>query len=334
MTKVKEIVPGLVLCLVIACFSILIANTFSLFGAETFAIIAGIIVGNIGTGKMKRFNAGTKYSESKLLYYAIILLGGSISLHSIVEIGFSGVTFILLQMAITLMAALWIGKKLALPENFRLLMASGNAVCGSSAIAATAPAIQAAEKEKSLAITVVNLTGTVLMFVLPLVTTLLYKQEMQPSSAMIGGVLQSVGQVVASGSMVSEIVKEEATVYKMVRILLLSVVIYVLMRYSKKAPVEKSKKEKSKKIKLPIPWYISGFLLLCALHSLFAFPSLLQEVIQNTGTFLEVVALAGIGLRIKMRDLVEQGGKVAIYIGLLSVVQILAAALLIAWLIL
>lgn len=329
MSVVKEIVPGLVLCVVIACFSMLIANKFTLFGAGTFAIIAGIIVGNAGTGKIKRFNAGTKYSESKLLYYAIILLGGSISFHSIVEIGFSGVVFILLQMAVTLMAALWIGKKLALPENFRLLMASGNAVCGSSAIAATAPAIQAEEKEKSLAITVVNLTGTVLMFILPLVTALLYKQEVQPSSAMIGGVLQSVGQVVASGSMVSEVVKEEAAVYKMVRILLLGVVIYVLRRYSKKAPIEKSTK-----IKFPIPWYISGFLLLCALHSIFAFPILLQGVIQNTGTFLEVVALAGIGLRIQLGDLVEQGGKVAIYTGLLTVVQIVAAALLIAWFIL
>ncbi|KMY48950.1 YeiH family protein [Peribacillus loiseleuriae] len=329
MSKVKEIVPGLVLCIVIACFTILIANKFPLFGAGTFAIITGIIVGNVGTGKIRRFNAGTKYSESKLLYYAIILLGGSISFHSIVEIGFSGVVFILIQMAVTLMSALWIGKKLALPENFRLLMASGNAVCGSSAIAATAPAIQAAEKEKSLAITVVNLTGTVLMFILPLVTALLYKQEPQPSSAMIGGVLQSVGQVVASGSMVSEVVKEEATVYKMVRILLLGAVIYVLRRYSKKAPIEKSTK-----IKFPIPWYISGFLLLCALHSIFSFPILLQEVIQNTGTFLEVVALAGIGLRIQLGDLVEQGGKVAIYTGLLTVVQIVAAVLLIAWLIL
>ncbi|WP_028393285.1 YeiH family protein [Bacillus cihuensis] len=329
MSKVKEVIPGLVLCIVIACFSILVANKFTLFGAGTFAIIAGIIVGNIGTGKIKRFNAGTKYSESKLLYYAIILLGGTISFHSIVEIGLSGVIFILLQMAVTLFAALWIGKKLALPENFRLLMASGNAVCGSSAIAATAPAIQAEEKEKSLAITVVNLTGTVLMFILPLITTLLYKNEMQPSSAMIGGVLQSVGQVVASGSMVSEVVKEEAAVYKMVRILLLSVVIYGLMRYSKKAPVGKSKK-----IKLPIPWYISGFLLLCALHSIFAFPILLQGIIQNTGSFLEVIALAGIGLRVQLRDLVEQGGKVAIYTGLLTIVQILAAALLIAWLIL
>ena len=187
----------------------------------------------------------------------------------------------------------------------------------------------AEEKEKSLAITVVNLTGTVLMFILPLVTALLYKQEMQPSSAMIGGVLQSVGQVVASGSMVSEVVKEEAAVYKMVRILLLGVVIYLLVRYSKKSPVEKSKK-----IKFPIPWYISGFLLLCALHSLFVFPILLQEMIQNTGTFLEVVALAGIGLRVQLGDLVEQGGKIAIYTGLLTLVQILAAALLIAWLIL
>ena len=92
----------------------------------------------------------------------------------------------------TVTAALWMGKRMGLPEDFRMLMAGGNAVCGSSAIAAVAPAIGADEKQKGLAITMVNLTGTILMLVLPWLVGLLYSDRILPSSALIGGVLQSV----------------------------------------------------------------------------------------------------------------------------------------------
>ena len=60
-------------------------------------------------------------------------------------------------------------------QKYSLLMCSGNAVCGSSAVAATAPCIYASDKDKAISVTIVNLTGTILMFVLPMITALLYK---------------------------------------------------------------------------------------------------------------------------------------------------------------
>ena len=90
------------------------------------------------------------------------------------------------------------GKKLGFGQNFRFMMASGNAVCGSSAIAATAPVIDADDKDKGIAITIVNVTGIFLMFLLPLLSKFLYNHEVMNTSAMIGGTLQSVGQVAVS----------------------------------------------------------------------------------------------------------------------------------------
>ncbi len=46
------------------------------------------------------------------------------------------------------------------------MMAGGNAVCGSSAIASIAPSIHAKEEEKGQIITLVNLLGTVMMLTL------------------------------------------------------------------------------------------------------------------------------------------------------------------------
>ncbi len=49
-------------------------------------------------------------------------------------------------------------------------MASGNAVCGSSAIGATVPVVNATDKEKGIAVTIVNVTGIFLMFLLPIIS--------------------------------------------------------------------------------------------------------------------------------------------------------------------
>ena len=112
----------------------------------------------------------------------------NLNISTIAQIGFSGVLFIVLQMTITIIGALYIGKKLGFSENFRYMMASGNAVCGSSAIAATSPVIGANDKEKGISITIINVTGIVLMFLLPLISQLLYNHEVTQTSAMIRGI--------------------------------------------------------------------------------------------------------------------------------------------------
>jgi Predicted membrane protein len=116
-----------------------------------------MIVGNT-FGNKRIYAKGFKFAESDLLSYSIVLLGGTLSAHTLVKLGLSGVTFIVLQMVITIIFVILIGKKLGFSENFRFLMASGNAVCGSSAIAATAPVIEADDNEKGIAITIVNIT--------------------------------------------------------------------------------------------------------------------------------------------------------------------------------
>ena len=64
-------------------------------------------------------------------------------------------------MILTILFCIIVGKKLGFTEDFHLLMASGNAVCGSSAIGATAPVIKAKDVDKPITITLVNLTGTI-----------------------------------------------------------------------------------------------------------------------------------------------------------------------------
>ncbi len=65
------------------------------------------------------------------------------------------------------------------------------------------------------------------MFLLPIISQFLYSHELVKTSAMIGGTLQSIGQVVASGAIVGENVKDLATIFKIVRVIFLVVVVLV-----------------------------------------------------------------------------------------------------------
>ncbi|MFU7518002.1 putative sulfate exporter family transporter, partial [Clostridium sp. HCS.1] len=62
----------------------------------------------------------------------------------------------LLQITLTIITTYWIGRKLKYNEKYCLLIASGNAVCGSSAIGATSPDVNASDSDKVISITIIN----------------------------------------------------------------------------------------------------------------------------------------------------------------------------------
>ena len=142
-----------------------------------------------------RSQKGTKFSEGTLLAISVVLLGATLNVQALMQIGWQGLVFIAIQMTIVIAATIIIGRKMKFSLDFTLLMASGNSVCGSSAIASTAPVINADSKDKGIAITMVNVTGTILMLLLPVLSLFLFNNELTRTSALFGGILQSVGQV-------------------------------------------------------------------------------------------------------------------------------------------
>ena len=323
--KVIEILPGLLMCVIIALVGKFIGNFVPSIGGASMSIFIGMAVGNT-FGNKKIYAAGSKFAESDLLSYSIVLLGGTLSAQTLLELGFSGVLFIVLQMIITIVFALLIGKKLGFSENFRFLMASGNAVCGSSAIAATAPVIDADENDKGITITIVNVTGTVLMLLLPLIAGVLFNSETVRTSALIGGTLQSVGQVVASGSMVSEQVKDLATIFKIVRIIFL---VFVVLSFGTMKNRSAKGEAKQSKSKVKVPWYVIGFFIMCALFTIGVFSTEVSKIFKLISNNFEVIALAGIGMRVNFRELIKQGAKASIYALGVATIQIICAITLI-----
>ncbi|AFS79144.1 hypothetical protein UPF0324 [Gottschalkia acidurici 9a] len=330
--KYIKILPGLIVCILIAYLGQFLGSYIPSIGGASIAIFLGILLKNTLLNN-KLFEKGSTFAESNLLSYSIVLLGGTLSAKTIMQIGNTGVTFIVIQMTITILGAIFIGKKLGFSKKFRFLMASGNAVCGSSAIGATAPAIGASDEDKSISITIVNVTGTVLMLLLPLIAKFTFSYDTVKTSALIGGVLQSVGQVVASGSMVSLDVKDLSTIFKIVRIIFLVFVVLSFSMLNNDGLDKKNIKNKSKLSNIKVPWYVVGFFIMCFLFTVGIIPSEISRAFKSISNSFEIIALAGIGMRVNLKSLIKQGFKISVYAILIALVQVVSALSLITLLI-
>ncbi|AVK63660.1 putative sulfate exporter family transporter [Lactobacillus sp. CBA3606] len=326
--RIKAILPGLVTSLGIAIISQLLAQVVPALGAATIAILLGIVGGNTFL-RQPQLAPGTKFSESKLLEYSVMLLGATMTVQTIGRVGGWGVGFIVLQMTITIIGALWLGQKLGFNQSIRLLMAGGNAVCGSSAIASIAPVIEADDEAKGTVITLVNLMGTVLMLTLPWLGLSVFGSQVILKGALIGGTLQSVGQVVASASMINQATVQFATIFKIMRIMMLVVVVLIFGRLHQRSlakTVATDAVVSGNGNGHWLPWYVAGFLILCGINSLITLPTVIAVTAHTISSWFEIIALAAIGLRLNLMNFLKAGKRLALYglgVGTLQVVSAL-----------
>ncbi|MBS7576427.1 MULTISPECIES: putative sulfate exporter family transporter [unclassified Enterococcus] len=323
--SLKQILPGLALSFLVAIMSKCLAIFLPAIGGATIAIFLGIFLGNVFF-KQSVWEAGTKFSESRLLELSVVLLGLTVTFKTIGEIGLTGLFYIIMMMLLIIIITIWIGQRLGFSKSFSLLIAGGNAVCGSSAIGAIAPAIQADDESKGQAITLVNLQGTVLMLLMPVIGYLLYGNNILSKSALIGGTLQSVGQVVASASLINPQLVDYAMLFKITRILFL---VAVVISFQRVTEVNKAEKSRSSKIKLPLPWYIICFLVLCIINSNFKLDNCLNITAHQLSSWFEITALAAIGLRLNFAKFIKAGLRFLFLGILICLIQIILAAVLI-----
>lgn len=326
--KLKElvntypVVPGLVIAFIVAMISKGIALFFPQIGGATIAILLGIVLGNT-LFKQSSLSKGTKFAESRLLEYAVVLLGFTVTFQTIVQMGLKGLIYVVLMMTTVIIGTYFIGRKLGFGEKMVLMMAGGNAVCGTSAIGAIAPSIQADDEEKGQVITLVNLMGTVMMLTLPFLGLLLFGDNLLSKSALLGGTLQSVGQVVAGASLIGPDTVKYAMLFKITRIILLIVVVLLFKKKVQKSTGESLNNNGTKK--LTIPWYVLGFFVLCILNSVFEIPTVIVDSTDYISTWFELTALAAIGLRLDFRKFIKEGPRFLIYGLSVGVLQTVAA---------
>ncbi len=340
--ELHGVFSGIALSTVISVVSQVLARKFPMLGAALIAIFFGIFAGNtIFSGK--KYDSGTKFSEKRLLEYSIVLNGLIIDMAVMMTAGLRGILFIVINMVLTIVIAYYISRAFKFGKKFSLLMGAGNAVCGSSAIGTVSPIIGADSKDKGISITCVNITGTILMVSLPVIAGIIYHSATLPSSALIGGTVQSIGQVIASAKLMNDSVVELSTVFKLIRVMLIVAIALAFERLNTtdgEPLFKKTKKDlltakedtengQKKKIKLNIPWFIYGFILLFILRSTFTLPDTFIVASKTISTQFEIIALAAIGVRVKFADIIKEGPKALTCSVLTGVIQVLLAIALI-----
>lgn len=85
-----------------------------------------------------------------------------------------------------------------------------------------------------------------------------------------------------------------------------------------------------KKGKIKIPWYVIGFFITCALFTLNIISPEVSYLFKAISNKLEIIALAAIGLRVNLRELIKQGKSVSLYALFVGSLQVVTAIALIS----
>ncbi len=313
MNNLTKATYGIALCVGIGIAAFFLSEYISI-GTVTLAIVIGIAIGNtVRPGD--RFKAGITFSEKRILSFAIALMGVNLNFTILQELGLTSFLIVVLALLVTLSSALLLAKALKFDKTFALLLGIGNGVCGSSAIAATEQIIGAKEEEVGLSVAIVNFLGTIGIFLLPFIATVLFQLTDVNSGLLIGNTLQAVGQVVAAGFSVGESTGETATIVKMARILMLTPVIFVLLFvFSKGARNAKKQTSGASSKKVGVPLFIIGFVLLSLVPTFGLLSEEYIKVISKLSHYALIVAMAGIGLRITFASILRDG-KAALLVG-------------------
>jgi uncharacterized integral membrane protein (TIGR00698 family) len=291
---VKSKLAGILTALAIAFLAVIAAQYIPLFGFILLALIFGMVAGNTFL-QSDKLQAGLKFSEKKVLEIAIVLLGFGFEADSLEKLDFTLIVFIFISIILVLGITVGLGRLLGLSTRLSMLLGAGSAICGSAAIGATAPIIRASDEEVGLSMGVVNLLGVVGLAVLPAVTVLLRFTDFQ-SAVLLGGTLQSIGHVAASGFAMNEVIGEWAMVVKMSRVVFLIPLLITLFFVGRRA---------GKKDKIKFPLFIFFFAGVVYLAQLDLFPNELSSKMASVGSFLMAIAMAAIGVGIRIKPLLQ-----------------------------
>ena len=166
MTFIREKGSGMLLCLAIAVPAFLLGKLFPVIGGPVIAIIAGMIITLLLKDKT-RFQQGIAFTSKKILQSAVVLLGFGLDLSVIITTGKQSLPVIISTITASLVISFVLCKVMRIPGRISTLVGVGSSICGGSAIAATAPVIDADDDEVAQAISVIFFFNVIAALIFP-----------------------------------------------------------------------------------------------------------------------------------------------------------------------
>lgn len=304
------------------------------------AIIMGIVLGNVGL-KLQPMQSGIKWVARKALPLGIILLGARLNFLDVLRVGMGGILMTLVEMVLALAIMVFLARRMGLTTKLATLIGVGTAICGGTAIVATAPVIEADENDVVFSVATVTLLGLAAMALLPLIASAL-EMSQQAFGIWAGLSIHQTPQVIASGFAYGAEAGETATVVKLARVCLLAPVVFLVgFWYARSREGASRKKIRYRNL---FPLFVLGFLGMALARSLGLLPALSIElasgsvlgardwsfnvpyVAQRLSEICIVASMAAVGLETRFNALKRTGFK-PFLAGLIASVVICAALL-------
>ncbi len=323
---------GVAVCFAVAALSVFLEELIpgGLLGASIIALFMGTIINSFFHPDWLK--PALKFTSKKILKAAIVLLGASLSVSTIMSVGKMTFFVMVFTFAMCFGGGYFIRKLFGLNWKLSNLISAGTGICGGSAVAAIAPVIDADDKDIAFAMSSTFLFDMVMIALYPLMGKALGMSDIA-YGIWAGTSVNDTASVVASGYAFSEAAGDFATMVKLTRTIAIIptvlVFAYIGTRMKQKELKATSQGKKVNLMKI-IPWFIGGFLLLAVLNSVGCIPVAVSGVIKSTSKFLMVTALAAIGLSTSITDFKKAGLKPMFY-GITIDTLVTLTALVVIW---
>lgn len=335
-TGFSAVMPGIVLCLVIAAPAWFLGLRFPIIGGPVFGILLGMLIGSLllRGAVTERMSAGIKFTSKKILQYSIILLGFEMNLFNVIKVGSQSLMVMLFTLSASFLTAWLVGRLLKIDGDTVTLIGVGTCICGGSAIAATAPVIRAKDEDVAQAISTIFLFNIAAVFLFPALGHALNLTD-TGFGMWAGTAINDTSSVVAAGVSWSSSAGNNtalalATIVKLTRTLMIVPITLVLAIYTS----EKAKKaaeaarenaeaagmsaeaeQSTFSFAKVFPWFVLGFIATAIINTFAGLPEMASHNLVIAGKFLIVMAMAAIGLNTDLKKLVTNGLR-PIFLGL------------------
>ena len=322
---VVTVLPGILLCVGVTVVATVLQGIEVHFAGEPYlealvlAIILGVVIRTVWTpGPV--WDRGIGFSAKILLEIAVVLLGASVSVATVLALGPLLLVGIAIVVAVAIASSYGICRALGLPQRMAILVACGNSICGNSAIAAVAPVIGADGDDIASSIAFTAVLGVLVVLGLPFLVPIL-KMSLTQYGILAGLTVYAVPQVLAATLPIGALSNQVGTVIKLVRVLMLGPVVLGLSLVTGRLRDEPDEvaphvtagdrpKRGRPALHELVPWFIVGFLAVAVVRSVGLIPEGLLKPLAMTANILTTISMAALGLGVDVRVVAKAGGRV------------------------
>ncbi len=285
-------------------------------GGPMVALLVSMIICNIIPTLDKDFKEGTTYSSKQFLNRGIILTGGTLSFASILGTGVKALPLILFNICLSFAVALLVGRKIGVTKNTSVLVGGGTCICGGTAIATLSRIIKATDAEIAFGMAAIFLFDTISAFSYPYIAPLIgftHNQFAFVAGTAINDTSSVAGAQATFQAMIGNPDFNGALNVKLVRttmLIFVAVVWTVLMaRDAKKNGEVEGSDSIFAVVKKTFPMFILWFVVMAGLNTYGVFTEKGIKLLTLASKFLFASALAGVGFKIKFKDVFSRGLK-------------------------